>query len=211
MNYKSGFLVFDIGLINGESDMDTNSAKGLIGRLGFEGENWAVGISAKALNRVGSGDQKQYKNHAGADFMVRFDPSLTLSGEIIYDQFGFVKDYSISSIDWPRSLYYRDIFYKADTPVEGVGGYLNLGYQEGEWLVDLNYGEYHSENIDKSYVDTPNRRGIIKLAYDPNFIPGLRIFTFALIENTQKNPEVEKPKRQDQHGLASIVGMEYKF
>lgn len=203
LQYKPKFFVLDLAIVNGEEEKDTNSSKAGIARLGAEGENWAFGISAKYQDGIGSGVQKTFKNHAGADFMIRYS-SFTFSGEFIYDEYGLYRDYE-DDIFWPRSLYYRDIYYRDETPVTGIGGYLNLGYRKANWIVDLNYGEYYPKEIGNPYHDDPIRRGLAKLAY--NFTAELQAFGVVLIENKRETEEW----KSDARPFAVLIGLQYKL
>ncbi|MFC1806895.1 coiled-coil domain-containing protein [Candidatus Omnitrophota bacterium] len=211
LTYKYNYLVLDLGHVNGEAQKDTNSDKANMGRLGFEGKNWAIGISGKLQDGIGSGGQKEYNNHAGADIMIRLHPALILSGEVIYDEYGFRNDFNINNIDWPRSLYYRDIYYSRNEPLDGIGAYLNLGYRDGGWLIDFNYGEYHPDKVGISHNDLIRKRGLLNIAYDSDFLPGFRLFSAVMVENDIKDSELEALARQGQKGFAATAGAQYKF
>ncbi len=84
VRWDPDWLVCEVALTNGCDDRDTNSSKALVSRLGVEQEQWAVGVSVKVQDGIGSEVQKQYNNHVGADAMCRWG-IFTLSGEVIYD------------------------------------------------------------------------------------------------------------------------------
>ena len=48
ISYAPGIFTFDIAVVNGSENMDTNSSKGGMARIGLKGKNWDFGISAKA-------------------------------------------------------------------------------------------------------------------------------------------------------------------
>ena len=204
INYAFGLFSLDVAVANGEEDKDTNSSKAAIGRIGIGKKNYALGISAKYQDGIGSGVQKTFKNHFGIDFMARY-LNLTLSGEVIYDEYGLYRNYNEAEIFWNRSLYYRDIFYKDKTPITGVGGYLNLGYKYAKLNIDLNYGLYYPKVIGNPYHDDPNHRGIVKIAY--NLTSELQVFGVGLLENERKT----ESWKSDASPFAFEVGLQYKF
>lgn len=204
INYTIGLFSLDAAIANGEKDKDTNSSKAAIGRIGVGKKNYAFGVSAKYQDGIGSGVQKTFKNHYGIDFMARY-LNLTLSGEAIYDEYGFYRNYNENEISWNKSIYYRDIFYKDKTPITGIGGYLNLGYKYAKLNIDLNYGLYYPQKINNPYHDELNHRGIIKIAY--NLTSGLQVFGIGLLENERK----AESWRSDAKPFAFEVGLQYKF
>ncbi len=180
VTFQKEFLTIDIAMTTGEEDKDTNSSVAPVGRIGVGGKNWAAGFSAKKHDGFGSENQKTFKNHYGVDFMVRVG-KLQLSGEAIHDEYGLKHDYNPDDIFWPRSLYHRDIFFKVEEPITGVGGYLNLNYAASHWSVNANYGEYKPEKIGNPLHDTRIRRGIFSLTSEP--IPDVRVTVLGLFEN----------------------------
>lgn len=187
--YNPGILDFSLAVINGGEEMDTNSSKGGIIRLGLKGKNWALGVSAKGQDGIGSENQKQYKNHAGLDLMIQAG-HFRFSAEIIYDEYGFRKEYKEEDIFWKRSLYYRDVFYKHETPVTGIGGYVNVQYEKPGWFVEANYGEYYPEEIGHPFHDDPIKRAIIKLRV--RLAPDFHFFCMGLFENKRQKEELFK-------------------
>ncbi|MBI4822937.1 MAG: hypothetical protein HY805_01740 [Nitrospirae bacterium] len=201
--YKLKFFNLDMAIVNGGEDKDTNSSKAFITRLGINGEKekWVLGISGKIQDGIGSDRQKIYKRHAGIDFMVGYS-NFILSGEVIYDEYGCHRD--CSSVDGiPRSLYYRDIYYRNKTPITGVGGYIDLSYKKTNWSGNVNYGEYWPQRIGNPYHDDPIRRGIIKLSF--NLSPRLQAYGVGLFENERKTEEW----RSGEKGIAVMVGLQY--
>lgn len=202
--YRTGCLVLDAGLINGESERDTNSDKGGVARVGLEGETWAVGVSGKLHDGIGSEQQKEYKNHNGVDVMLKHG-AWTLSGEYIYDEYGFHREFDESDIFWERSLYYRDIFYKTKTPITGRGGYINVTYRKGAWTVHLNYGAYEPDRIGNPLHDDPNKRGFVKVLMRPD--PNVRIYGMVLLENDRERESWQRGAE----GYAILAGAEFSF
>lgn len=203
--YKPGMFVADVAITNGGSDRDANSSKALVARLGLEGENWALGASGKVQDGIGSEGQKEYKNHLGADAMVRMGKFL-LSAEAIYDEYGFRRPgYNPNDIFWGRSIYYRDLNYKNGVPITGFGYYGNLQYEGDAWIWMLNYGEFYPANIGVPQQDVVNRRGIAKVVY--KFSPYFKWYNVVMLEN---GGYVAQDNRQ-RIGQYFLTGLEYHF
>lgn len=204
--WTPGIFSIDIAVVNGSENMDTNSMKGGIVRLGLKGKNWAFGVSAKAHDGIGSEWQKQYKNHAGIDFMVKTG-RFRLSSEIIYDEYGFHREYSIDDVFWGRSYYYRDSFYKHKTPITGTGGYIDLQYEtpDSRWFLELNYGEYHPKEIGHIYHDDPIKRAIVKVRI--RLAPNLHTFGVGLFENKRQ----KEPLFKGASDYAFLLGLQYRL
>ena len=202
IHYQHKFLSFDIAVVNGEENRDTNSSKAGIIRVGTLGTNWSLGFSYKVQDGIGSEQQKEYKGHTGVDFMVRFS-RFTLSGEWIWDRYGFHREFDVEDIDWPRSLYFRDIFYQYKTPIKGKGGYLNLRYESPALVLNINYGEYYPQEIGHPLHDPPIKRFIAKMAY--RFIKNFRIYFTGLIENERE----EESWSSGAKPWALLLGLEY--
>ncbi len=203
--YQYKWLILDIAVVNGEEDKDTNSSKGVAGRIGLEQDKWALGVSAKWQDGIGSGGQKTYKNHIGIDGMIKITEDITLSGEAIYDEYGLKRDFQ-GDFSWPRSLYYRDIYYKDATPIYGIGWYADIGYAKNPLSADLSYGEYYPQNIGNPYNDQVCRRCIAQVGYD--IIKNLTLFGSAMIENKR---ETEAWRDYRENPYVFLVGAQYKF
>jgi len=203
--WNPGRFVGELGLTNGSEDGDTNSSKSLVSRLGFEADTWAIGLSIKKQDGIGSEDQKQYNNHLGIDFMARSD-RFTFSGEIIYDEYGFRRNtFDPNDITWGRSIYYRDLNNAWYVPITGMGYYLNLDYENGPWCATLNYGEFYPERIGNALHDVVNRRGIVKVAHA--FTPHLQSYTVAMVETEGYLAQ----HTGDRRGKVLLVGLQYAF
>jgi len=194
---RQGILELDVALVNGEEERDTNSSIAPIVRIGCGGENWAIGFSGKKHDGIGSEQQKEFKNHFGADFMFR-SGGLQISGEAIYDEYGYKHAIDPASIFWPRSLYGRDVNKGLDTPAIGRGGYLNVGYTVGNWQANLNVGEYRPEELGDPYHDKLTRRAIATLSTEP--ARGLRMTAVLIAEN-------ERPHESWMQGARPIAGL----
>lgn len=204
INYRYKFLSFDIAVVNGEENRDTNSSKAGIIRLGTQGKNWSLGFSYKVQDGIGSEQQKEYKGHTGIDFMVRFSRFI-LSGEWIWDRYGFHREFDVDDIYWPRSLYFRDIFYQYKTPIKGKGGYLNLRYESAKLTWNINYGEYYPQEIGHPLHDPPIKRFVAKMAY--RFFKNFRLYFTGLIENERE----EESWSSGAKPWALLLGMEYNL
>jgi hypothetical protein len=181
LGYKPGAFGGQVGLVNGSEDCDTNSAKGIVARVGWDTPDWAFGGSIKFQDGVGSETQKMFNNHAGLDAMVCLGPFM-VSGEVIYDEYGFHRPgFDPNDITWGRSIYYRDLSLPDGSPLTGIGYYCDLEYRQDRWIVSLNYGEYYPKEIGDPQHDIINRRGIAKLAY--NFTEMLSMYGATIIEN----------------------------
>lgn len=92
VNWKPGLFTFDVGIINGERELDTNSDKGVVSRVGLDGDTWGIGVSVKAHDGISSEFQKRYNNHVGLDAHVQLG-KFRIYGEAIYDEYGFHRDF----------------------------------------------------------------------------------------------------------------------
>jgi len=210
LNWKPGLFVGDVAITNGGPDRDTNSSKALVSRAGLEGENWAVGISFKIQDGISSEDQKRYKNHLGMDFMYRWG-IFTLSSEVIYDEYGFRRpvagsvDAFFAATEMERSIYYRDLNYRMNVPITGLGYYINFGFQGEVWGGQLNYGEFYPSQIGVAQHDIVNRRGIGKLTYA--FTPHLKNYNVVMLETAGYMAQDHRSRR----GIVVLTGLEYTF
>ena len=202
LKYRSGIIRLALSIVNGGPEKDTNSSKAAIARAGIELNNFTLGVSAKMQDGIGSEWQKQYKNHIGVDLSFR-SGKFAISAEGIYDEYGFRKEFDSDDIFWERSLYYRDQFYKTETPITGIGGYIDILYKNEKFIFNLNYGEFHPEEINDPYHDTPIRRGIVKFIY--NFSKEFNFFIGALIENNRIRESVFSGAK----GYAYIAGLHF--
>jgi hypothetical protein len=171
LQWDPGIWTMTAALTNGGRAQDTNSSKALVARVGIDQPTWALGVSVKAQDGIGSETQKVFNEHVGFDAMIRRGV-WTLSGEVIYDEYGLRRPGILpNDIFWGRSLYYRDRNDALLDPITGIGYYLNLGYEGPQWSLTLNYGEFYPESIGLPEHDTTTRRGLIKASrwWTPNF------------------------------------------
>ncbi|MCY2991914.1 MAG: hypothetical protein NTY19_29155 [Planctomycetota bacterium] len=205
VQYNPSPLVLTAAVVNGSQDQDTNSSKGIISRIGLEGENYAVGASVKWQDGIGSEGQKQYNNHVGVDALVRRGAWI-LSGEAIYDQYGFHRPgFSPIDITWYHSIYYRDQNFAVKQPLTGVGYYVNLGYEAEYWTGMLNYGEFYPEHIGDPHHDAVTRRGIVKFIY--HFNPMCDLFSTVMLENNLPDAQGDRTRK----GQFVLGGFQIKF
>jgi len=204
LHWENRFASVDVAAVNGEEDRDTNSGKAGIFRVGFHGRNWRIGASHKIHDGTGSEWQKQFKGHSGVDMMISLG-RLCLSGEWITDKYGFHRPFDPSDIFWPRSLYYRDIFYRYKTPVTGKGWYLDLGYRRKTWMVNVNYGEYHPQEIGNIFHDLPIKRAILRMEY--RFLPEACFYFTGLLENDREKEAWSLGAKP----FALLLGCEYRL
>jgi len=204
LNFSKGIIRLDISVVNGGPEKDTNSSKAAVLRAGLEFKNFSLGMSAKIQDGIGSEWQKQYKNHLGFDFLIK-SGRFSISAEGIYDEYGFRKEFDEKKIFWKRSLYYRDRFFKLETPITGIGGYVDLCYKGKKFTFNLNYGEFHPKKIGYIYHDHPIKRSIVKFIY--NFTKEFSLFAGGLFENDRPRESVFSGAK----GYAYIVGLKYKI
>ncbi len=202
LEWKPLFFDFAAALVNGEEDGDTNSDKALILRLGIKTRHISLGFSSKTQDGIGSEFFKKFNNYYGMDFLVKLR-GVSLFGEVVHDWYGLWKPQGEERINWPRSLYYRDIFYKYKTPIKGWGGYMNFAVVGKTLELNLNYGVYYPQRIGNPYHDEPIKRGILYLVVKNR---GLKVFSALLLES--KRPR--EPWRSGEKGIAGILGLEFE-
>jgi len=193
-HYKSGYFVGDIALTNGVPNLDTNSSKALVTRIGLESDSWAVGCSLKKQDGNGSESQKEFGNHYGVDMMLREGP-FQFSSECIFDEYGFGRPgFDPLNITWVRSIYYRDVSSgQQGVPCTGIGYYANLDYAGGPWNTTLNYGEFYPLYSGTAPDQRVQRRGIIKVAY--RLAAPLQVYSVFMLENGGYLAQQNEPRK----------------
>ena len=203
VRYQPGWLDFEVAVVNGGEDRDANSSKGVVSRLGVRTEVFCAGVSVKCHDGIGSEEQKQFKNHVGLDCMLRCG-RLVLSGEVIYDEYGFRRPgFDPLDITWGRSIYYRDLHYRRDVPITGIGYYVNLGYEGDRWSAWLDYGEFYPQQLGHPQHDVVKRRGIVKAAC--RLCPHLQVYGAVMIENEGYLAQWNRPRK----GTVVLAGLQY--
>ncbi|GAC1469781.1 MAG: hypothetical protein NVSMB9_14020 [Isosphaeraceae bacterium] len=178
--YQRDWFSCDFALVNGEPNLDTNSSKGFIGRLGVDRPYWSLGISDKTQDGVGSELQKRRNSIQAVDASVRYDRFVAY-GEVVRDEYGFNHDFNRYHFIPPgvRSLYGRDIYVPGG--LTGWGWYTGVGYRGVRFLADLNYGVYQPQHIGDPIQDAAIVRSVAKI--DFALTPHLHLFALGLIEN----------------------------
>jgi len=203
VRYQPGWLVGEVAVVNGGEDRDANSSKAIISRVGVGADGFSAGVSVKCHDGIGSEEQKQFKDHVGLDFMLRRG-RLTLSGEVIYDEYGFRRPgFDPLDITWGRSIYYRDLNYREEVPITGIGYYVNLGYEGERWSAWLGYGEFYPQQLGHPQHDVVNRRGILKTLC--RLCPHLQIYGAVMIENEGYVAQWNRLRR----GTVVLAGLQY--
>jgi len=204
MDYTPGRLDLSVALTNGSEDLDTNSTKAGIARIGFNGDGYAFGGSVKFHDGVGSEAQKYRQNHVGLDGMITRG-RWNLSGEIIYDEYGFRRAFDPLDITWGRSIYNRDQFF-AGGPLRGTGYYLNLNYLGDTWSTTFNYGVF-SPNVftGDAIHDRNTHRGYAKFVR--HFGQGLDAITTVILDNDVPIAQAARIRK----GFLFFTGLEYGF
>jgi hypothetical protein len=208
--YRPNEWVFDLAIVNGEADLDTNSSKAVVSRLGYETCWWTLGASIKYQDGIGSEAQKRYSNYCGIDGSIALGRWL-IYGEAVWDEHGLHRDPTADPNFNPnnfgvRSLYGRDVFSGSDkSAISGVGAYLGVTYRADTWLVDLSYGNYQPEAIGLPTHDASTNRLLFKTAYVA--ARNLEVFLIALAENRRP---ADFPLNNTQP-YAFWLGMQYHY
>lgn len=196
----------DAALVNGGSDLDTNSSKGFVGRVGYDADRLGVGFSAKVQDGISSENQKLVNNYFGCDFRCGYGRWL-FSAEYAYDEHGFHRGpFPLDEINWGRSLYFRDLHDSDGGAITGHGYYLNLQYCGDYGTAVFNWGQYFPEQIGDWRHDGRVDRGFIKLVYRPT--PFFEWYSLALVETELRGAYAEN---RDRKGAAVLTGFQYEF
>jgi hypothetical protein len=204
LRYLGDCFTADVAGVNGCDDRDTNSSKGVVGRLGLCFEPFTVGVSGKLQDGIGSETQKAYNNHFGADAAWRAG-KWTFSGEVIYDEYGFYHDFDPNDIFWEHGIYYREVNRGEHSRISGVGWYVDCLYRGERWLLEFNYGQYHPEQLGIPQHDAVNQRGIVRVGYD--ITERLQIYNLVMVENSLPNAQ----SGRDRKPWVEMVGLQYLF
>ena len=182
-SWRPGVFSLQVGLTNGETELDTNSSKAVIGRLGAGQERWAVGMWVKAHDGISSEQQKRFNSFAGFDARLKFK-RFSIYAEGVIDQHGLYRDLNAEGNPLalgPRSLYGRDIFVAPRRAIWGGGFDVGVLFRGDKFVVDVNYGLYFPEAIGNAAHDELIHRGVVKLLYAVG--PRVQIFGAGLVEN----------------------------
>jgi hypothetical protein len=192
MRYSPSAFNITAALTNGGYDLDTNSSKAFVGRIAYDGSEYAFGASAKIQDGIGSENQKTFNSHIGIDAMRRFG-GLVVSTEVIYDQYGLRRGYDPNEIFWGRNIYYRDTNKAYQTGIYGVGYYIDATYLGDSWLLGMNFGQYFPEQIGVAQHDADNHRGILRAA--KRLSEAASIYTQTIIESDLPNAQAGRTRR----------------
>lgn len=199
-------FVFTAALTNGGYGQDTNATKALVTRAGIDRELFALGASVKWHDGISSEGQKQYQRHLGIDAMLR-GGRWTLSGEAIYDQYGFRRPgFDPNNIFWERSIYFRDLNDGLFNPIEGFGYYVDLGYGGDCFSCHLNFGSYFPERIGDVRHDQDNHRGLVKLSW--HAVENFELYGIVLAES---DAPLNIAGREFRRGIAAIWGCQFSL
>ncbi|WP_145088180.1 hypothetical protein [Anatilimnocola aggregata] len=204
LEYKPAGWDIAVALTNGGLEGDTNSSKALVARVGNDFGWLATGASVKIQDGVGSEDQKLYNGHVGLDAMVR-NERWSLSGEVIYDQYGMRRPYPLDNIFWGRSLYYRDVNKGPWEPMYGMGYYVNLQYTGPKWTLVANIGQYFPEQIGIRQQDQTNTRSLIKASR--HWTPMVETYLMMMNETTLNDAWGNEPRV----GLYYVFGCQFNM
>ena len=203
VDFSPGLLDLTVAVVNGSEDQDTNSSKAGIVRMGINGDGYAFGGSVKWQDGIGSESQKYRNNLIGLDGMIR-QGRWTLSGEVIYDEYGFRRAFDPLDITWGRSIYNRHLF--GPEGLRGIGYYINLNYCGDVWSTVWNYGVYSPKVFTGDLIhDRSTHRGYAK--FIRHFGQGLDGITTILVENDVPNAQANRTRK----GVMMYFGMEYRF
>jgi hypothetical protein len=202
VQYDPGPLVMTAAVTNGSTGLDTNSSKAFVARVAFETERFVMGASIKTQDGIGSEEKKYTKNHYGLDAMVRLG-EFTVSGELVWDEYGFRRPFDPNDISWGRSIYYRDQFIGWKEAIRGVGWYFDMEYRLGDVSLMANYGQFHPQQIGVPNHDVINRRGILKLIY--HYSQSLHLYVMYLRENDVTNAQEGRLRK----GVAILLGAQF--
>ena len=176
---------FDVGVTNGEPDLDTNSSKALIARAGVDIGRWTSGVWIKAQDGISSEQQKRFNSFVGFDAKYRFD-RFTIYSEGAIDEHGLFRDLDREGNPLalaPRSLYGRDVFKSFRQAIHGAGFDVGVIWTCRRFTVDLNYGLYIPEQIGLPYHDEPIHRALAKVMFE--VAPRMHLFTVGIVENNR--------------------------
>jgi hypothetical protein len=206
-HYRSGFFVADLAITNGGGNLQTNSGKTVVGRIGLEeADLWAIGFSARKGAGNGSESHKEFNNYYGVDMMFRIGP-FQLSSECVYNEYGFGRPgMDPMDITWVKSIYYRDVSSgQRGTLCTGFGYYVNLGYAEGRWNTALNYGDFYPLYSGSAPNQRVQHRLLGKVAYQ--LAKPLQLYSELILENGDYIAQENAPRKP----LALLEGFQLTF
>lgn len=208
ISWHPGIWSFDVGVSNGEPDLDTNSSKALIARAGVDIGPWSSGVWIKAQDGISSEQQKRFNSFVGFDARLRFD-RLTFYAEGAIDEHGLYRDLDHEGNPLalvPRSLYGRDVFKSFREPIYGGGFDIGVMWQLRRFRVDLNYGIYFPEQIGVDFHDEPIHRGLAKVMFE--VAPKMQVYVVGIVEN---NRPQQVPAFNSAPPYMILGGLQFEF
>ncbi|HMO91018.1 MAG TPA: hypothetical protein PKD64_02395 [Pirellulaceae bacterium] len=203
-DFKSGHWILTSALTNGGLNRDTNSGKAFLGRIGFDHPDFVIGSSLKWHDGISSEGQKEFNRHAGFDIMRRLNDRWLVSGEVIYDEYGMRRPgFNLDDIFWGRSIYNRQINRGLNIPLNGVGYYANLIWEQPGRLAAIGYGEFYPTAVGDPIHDQVTRR--VNTSYHHGFNDHLSTYCSLILENSVS----ESQNGEQRRGFSLIVGMQF--
>lgn len=194
-----------VAMTNGSDGRDTNSSKAVVARCGVDFEHFVGGVSVKWQDGVGSEGQKEFKNHAGFDWLIRRG-CWGIAGEFIYDQHGLRRPgLGLDEITWGRSLYNRQLNVGLNQPIGGLGYYSSLIYHDDWRTFTLGYGQFFPDVLGDPIHDTPTERLIGQFQW--SWSERVSNFATAFWENEVPNAQAGRTR----HGFYLLTGLQYTF
>lgn len=191
VRWNPGSWSFEAGFSNGEPDLDTNSNKALVARVGYDAPRWSAGVWIKAQDGISSEQQKRFNSFAGFDASVRAG-EWTVYAEGLVDQHGLWRDPALLTNPAAlgvRSLYGRDVFIGFATPIYGGGFDIGATLHRGGLLLDWNWGAYWPQQIGVPSHDAPVYRATFKLLW--SLAPRVDLFAAVISETSRPQPFLE--------------------
>jgi hypothetical protein len=191
VRWHPGPWSLEAGFSNGEPDLDTNSSKALVARVGYDAHRWSAGVWIKAQDGISSEQQKRFNSFAGFDAKVRFG-DWTVYGEGLVDQHGLWRDPALLANPAAlgvRSLYGRDVYVGFGTPVYGDGFDIGATLRRDQVLFDWNWGAYWPQRVGIASHDAPIYRATFKTTWA--LTRHFDVFAVVISENSRPQPFIE--------------------
>ncbi|MGE0433688.1 MAG: hypothetical protein AB7K09_11910 [Planctomycetota bacterium] len=201
-----GCFEFIAGVSNGVEDIDTNSSKAVIARIGVNLPHMRFGVSARLFNRVGSEFQKYYSNYVVGDFMLMRD-GWYAGIEVGWDEHGLRRKLTDLSLLDRRSYYGLDVYNGETNPVWGFGIGVAAGYVGQVVRAEISLSSYRPEPIGIPTHDAAVFRFLAKLAITPFHSPDVELFAVYIDE--PRRPV--DPLIQTTRNWFIYTGMQYRW
>ncbi len=205
VRWRPGLWSFDLGLSNGESNLDTNSTKALVARTGLEWRSLRFGIWLKAHDGAGSEQQKKFGSVYGVDTSVQFR-RWTIYAEGSLDEHGLYRGDADPQTLRPLSFYHREVYRGRRAPVWGGGFHIGAMLTFADFWIDWNYGVYWPEPIGVPSHDEPIKRALIKMTW--NVARHFDVYALAIAENSRPQRFLELYNNSPR---AVLLGVKVEF